>query len=271
MKSKVRWAARDHHRGLHDQCVLELALHIVGHRGRPQLRGCRHRSVGELDTGEAAHGVESVERGHGDAGGAGWYHELGQPAISGCGDEEHLSVRGRFHRGGGAGKGDVVASRSGAGGVATEGVLVPAPGRYGFTGEDAAQKVGMGVVAGCAQRSGHHIGGNERAGSHMSSEGIGHHGQIDHAASTDAATAVLLGHQERRPAQLGALTPVAVLVAVGRLSQAPDLGDGTLRRQEPGGRISEELLIVGEGDFHAGLRAGTRRRHSSSKPNTCVR
>ncbi len=109
----------------------------------------------------------------------------------------------------------------------------------------------MGRPAVAGQGRGDHVGRDQGTGGHQSADLLGHQGQVGEAATRHRATAVLLGHQHRDPAELGPAPPPGPLEAVGLL-----LGDPSHHVQRTGvlqelaGGLLKQLLVVGESELH---------------------
>ena len=67
----------------------------------------------------------------------------------------------------------------------------------------------------------------------------------------DAAAAVLLVDEQRRPAELGAPAPVLGVEAGRVVAEAAQLADGHLVVEEPRGRLAEELLVRAQLEQHS--------------------
>ena len=69
------------------------------------------------------------------------------------------------------------------------------------------------LVARAGQRGGHDVAREQRAGRDVRAERVGDEGEVGRPVPADAAAAELLGDEQRRPAELGALAPVVGLEA----------------------------------------------------------
>ena len=109
------------------------------------------------------------------------------------------------------------------------------------------------VGARAGQRGSNHIRGEQRTGRDVGAERVGDERQIDDTRAADAATAKVLGYEERCPAEFRALAPVVTFEAGVRPREFPHLGNRALALQELQRRVAEELLVVGQRDFHRAL------------------
>ena len=137
-------------------------------------------------------------------------------------------------------------------------VLVPtaagpgdAPRGHDLTGDDAGQHLGpqLGRTA-AGDRVGDDVGGHERSGRDQPAHLLGHDHEVDDALTREAAATVVLGHEERRPAELGASRPPGAVEAVGVVGQRAHRGERRLLLEELARRLLEELLVFGEAEVH---------------------
>ena len=77
------------------------------------------------------------------------------------------------------------------------------------TGQQAGEEVGVAVGRQGADGAGDDVGGHQRTRGGVAPELVGHQGEVTEAVPADRPATVLLGNQQRGPAQLGALGPVA--------------------------------------------------------------
>ena len=99
-------------------------------------------------------------------------------------------------------------------------------------------------------RVGDDVRGHERSGRDEPTHLLGHDGEIDDALTREAPTAVVLGHEERRPAELRTPRPPRPVEPVGIVGEGAHRGERRLLLEELARRLLEELLIVGEAEVH---------------------
>src|SRR5215510_14251464 len=87
----------------------------------------------------------------------------------------------------------------------------------------------------------------------MTAELVGDQRQVGQRPSGDAAAAVVLRDEERRPAELGALLPVVTAEAGRVVPGRPQAGDRRLVLQVLPRRLREELLVGRELELHSSL------------------
>ncbi len=104
-------------------------------------------------------------------------------------------------------------------------------------------------------------GGQEGRGRQRGAELLLDHGQLDDA---QAQPAVLLGHEQRRPAELADGRPALVgEAAVGLVGQPPDLLGLVARGEEVARGALDRALVVGEVEVHQRIRGSPSTRSAT--------
>ena len=104
---------------------------------------------------------------------------------------------------------------------------VPRSTTWRSTGRSGARRGPSAVVRAAAlEGGGDDVGRDQRSGRGVATELVGDEREVDEAVAADAAAAVGLGHEQRRPAELGAAAPVLGLEADRVVAQPPQLADG---------------------------------------------
>ena len=110
-----------------------------------------------------------------------------------------------------------------------------------------------GLLLGAAvarEREGDHVGGDERPGLHEPTTFLGDDHRVADRGTGHRAAAVLLGHEEREPAELSGFTEERRVVRDGRVGELTHPRDRAPRVDEPRRGLAEQLLVVGQLEVH---------------------
>ena len=216
---------------------------------RPHQVPRTDRHVIEAHLAERAGQVQAPLRTHRDPARVRRDEELRGAVVGGRGDQEHVGLARELDTVLDAV--EPVAALDGGGGqsrpqrLPRPPRLVDGPGRHGLAADQRLYRRGVVTAAGLGlhQPGQHDVGRQQRSGGDALPEGLGDQCQIPHPLTRHTAAPELLGHPQRRPAQLRRTGPPVAEAPLAHGLQLADPCERELLVHEVLRRRSEELLI----------------------------